>query len=173
MRARGKAGRGRGRGHRGRVGRGEEPERRARERDDTRGVLFWLRGTSRPSSTGSSDTPRRRPRVMKPRPPQSKHASSLPLTVHRSLRRSLDISRSRSFLFLGEAPGLRVEVSISPLFLAAASHVVCEIALKKSYRIISHSLHRVKSNRVRARHLGDSTRVVRENESGEKVRGEE
>jgi hypothetical protein len=62
--------------------------------EDTRGVLFWPRGTSRPSSTSSSGTPRRRPRVMKPRPPQSKHASSLP---------PLELSKLRSFFLLSLA----------------------------------------------------------------------
>lgn len=105
---------------------------------------------------------------MKPRPPQSKHASSLPLTA-----RSADLSISLAlaqFPPSGEAPGLRAEryrYSSSPL--AAASHVACEITLKKSYRIAPSRIVPF----ARSRDPGDLTGVVRENESGEKVREED
>lgn len=88
--------------------------------DDTRGVLFWPRGTSRPSSTGSSGTPRRRPRVMMPRPPQSKHASSLPLFAP-----LLDRSRAVSSFCPAKRSAIRIDIP--------SQSRTCEITLQRNY----------------------------------------
>lgn len=87
-------------------------------------MLFWPRGTSRPSSTSSSGTPRRRPRVMKPRPPQSKHASSLPLLA----------PLARSLAELPPSVSREALACASMHFFMVPSHAACEITLRKLYR---------------------------------------